>query len=216
MARAGRKRRPGVARNANGEILTSAKNAERRDRGDGDWRAREVAHFQRAKMIVNALIKDPKLGTTIGKMLLLAMPRAISAQMYAAGEHACRILSTYDRIVLGVNRNPSGIVIGDTGGRSTSSEPDQETVERATKNLMRLERTLGRAVMSGVAHAVKVLVRGGDITDEQADLAIMGLKELVKEYGFDEISEQDGIKAAKKYRFIGEEKLLEAIVLTKQ
>ena len=209
----GRKRRIGVPRNKNGDILSTAKRAERRNRGDDDWRAREVAHWQRAKMIVQALIKDPRLGTPLGKMLLLGVPRAITAQMYAAGDHAFKILNLYDSIVLGVNRNPSGVVIGGVGGKSVLADPEDETIAGAANGLMRLERTLGRALMPGASNAVKVLLRGGEVSDEQADLAILGLKELVKEYGFNEISDSHATKAARNYRFIGEEKLLEPVVI---
>jgi hypothetical protein len=211
MARPGRKRRVGVPRNANGEILTSAKNAERAARnGDKDWRVREVAQFQRAKMIVEALIKDPRLTSPIGKMLLLGAPRAITAQLYAAGDHALKIMNTYDRVVLGVCRDPSSVPLEGAGGRSVAAEVDQSVVSSATQSLMRLERALGRVILPGAASAFKSLVRGAEPTKDQADLAVMCLKEVCVEFGFD-IPSSEAAKAAKGYKFIGEEKLLEPV-----
>jgi hypothetical protein len=214
MARAGRKRRIGVERGAGGEIKTAAKNAERKARGGKEWRVMQVAQAQRAKMIVDALIKDQRLSTPLGQMLLLGSPRAISAQVFAAGEHALKVLNAYDRVVLGVHRTPAGQSL-DGGGRSVGEPPTKEQVEDATKQFMRVERALGAARMPGCASAVKRLLRGEQVTLEQVDLAVLGLKSLAKEFGFDAVNAGEAHRAAMRHRFIGEDNLAEAVALDK-
>jgi hypothetical protein len=210
MARAGRKRRVGVERGAGGEIKTAVKNAERRVGKDA--RIQSVVAAQRAKMIVDALIRDQRLSSTLGQMLLLGSPRAITAQVYAAGEHAAKVLIAYDRIVLGVTRSPSGQFL-DGRGKSIAEPPTKEQVEDATKQFMRVEKALGAARMPGCASAVKRLLRGEAVTLDQIDLAVLGLKNVAKEFGFDAIDANQARRGALRHRFIGEENLAEAVAL---
>lgn len=214
MAR-GRKRRVGVERGANGEIKTSAKRAERKARGGDDWRIQSVAKAQRAKMICETIIPDQRMATMLGRMNCIGHPKSISAQVYAAGEHAAKVLEAYDRLVLGVSRGPAERST-DGGGRSVASPPTENQIKDATKQFMRVEKALGSARLPGCANAVKKLLRGEDISDGDADLAVLGLKNLAKEFGFDAIDAGTARRAALRHRFIGEDNLAEAIALDKK
>jgi hypothetical protein len=216
MAKRGRPRKDGAIRDENGKIMSSEYSAGRRARTEERNRDFErIAHWQRAKLVIQTLVKEPKLESPIGRMFALGEPRAISAIMWEAAFRALNILEGYDRIVLNVQRNPQGIVIGETHGKSLADDPDDETVGRATEKLMRLESVLGQCKTPGVSSATKEALRGKEITSlYQAELIYQGLSALVIEFKLQGHDEKAIDMSARQRRLPGEEALVEPVRLS--
>lgn len=164
-------------------------------------------------MVVDHLIKDQRFNTPLGQMLFLGHPRAITAQLFAAGEIALRRMEAYDRVVLGIRRTPSPSNLFGDGGASLSEGPDEETIEGVTRRMMDLEGVLGRVPGGSAVHATKALVRGEALSGSALDRAIAGLKAVADAYEVGKISDGELQKAARRTRFIGEEKLLEPLAI---
>lgn len=165
-------------------------------------------------MVVKHIIQDRRFGTKLGDMLLLGHPRAITAQLYAAGEFAQRAFEAYDRIVLGVQRTPKSANLLGTGGASLCEDPDAFTVDRVASRVMKIEAALsGTAKGSAVCHCTKALLRDETLTDSQLDLALDGLKALARAFRLDGVSDMELRRRATRHRFIGEMNLAEALTV---
>jgi hypothetical protein len=202
----GRPARKDVERGASGRIKTEV--IERDATALGKW--------QRAKDIILTLLPDTRLGTPLGRMLILGHPEKITVAEYEAGERLYRILQDYDHLVLGVGRDPKGIDPNGQAGRVLREDPDAELIKRSTDAMMRAEQTLGMVtqgpsghrVASGsvIASATKALVRGTGY-ELQLHEAVLGLKALAAGWGLDRIPQSKIRRAGQKMHFTAESRI---------
>ena len=203
MSRSNRKR--GMERYADGRITREAREDERNHDADqlGKWR--------RANLIVNYLIKDPRLATPLGQMLLLGHPRSISEELFEASIRAAEVYQRYDNVFLGMSRSTAPLSLDGHAGRSTADDLPEELVKRVKDDFIRVEAILGQCPVPGVRDAVKDLLRGIEPARSQIDLCIVGLKALAIRDRLDRIPQSAISARAKRYRFIGEDNLETAL-----
>ena len=170
-----------------------------------------LARWRRARAIVEALIRDPRLSTPLGRMLLLGAPRAISEELFEAGVRGGRVLERYDMLVLGVRRGPAIVSLSGGGGRTLKDDPQNCDVRDATDALMRLEGVLGGVKFFGAKDAAKRLMRGEEMAPEDASRAVEGLKALALHYRLTGLSADQIRHRARRFRYIGEDNLQAAL-----
>lgn len=185
-------------------VKISAKSQQR------DRDAASLAKWMRAKKIVQTLIRDPRLESPLGRMLLIGYPRPISEAAFEAGVRALRIMQRYDAIVLNVSRTPRPLEM-DGGGISCREEAPAGVIREVTEAFMKLEASMGQCRVQGAREACKSLLRGDEQSIEDANRAVECLRHLVQVFKLDAPSNDKIAGKAKKYRFIGEEKLEEAL-----
>ena len=197
----GRAPRKDVERGSTGRIKTAVH--ERDISALGKW--------HRARAIVHQLLPDNRLDSPMGRMLLIGDPRWIDVTEFEAGERFLKILTNYDRTVLGVGRDPRGIDLNSAQGRALAPDVDPDVVSSITGKLMECESVLGMAG-PGVASVTKEMVRGGSAV-VNSDLVVKGLKALATHWKLDTVPVAKIRRSGEKMRFSVEERTRSFVIV---
>lgn len=152
MVKTGRPRRRDVERDAVGRIKARAYRlsaSERQAVKDSHARdAQSVAVWKRVRDMATNVACDPRLGTTLGKMLIVGDPLPIEPPLFEAGTRFAQILFVYDRLVLGKIPQVQAQNIAQQRGLSLS-EPTPELVARAGYAMAKAMIALGGRLIAG-------------------------------------------------------------------
>lgn len=216
----GRPRREGVERGATGKIKTGVYLVEQ---SKASAKAAEdihsLARWRAARIIVERMLQEPKLASPLGRMFLLGVPIKISKAEFEAGVRFGQILDAYDRVVLGINRDPKAQDINGARGRALREGPGEDEVNRAISNFSHAEQALfdvrealvrmadGVEIPLGpgadLVNATKALVRGDD-WERRAAFAVVGLKALARYWSLDGVQETKIRRAGERLNFAPE------------
>lgn len=107
-----------------------------------------VAVWKRVRDMATNVACDPRLGTTLGKMLVIGDPLPIEPPLFEAGTRFAQILFVYDRLVLGKIPQVQAQNIAQQRGLSLS-EPTPELVARAGTAMAKAMIALGGRIIAG-------------------------------------------------------------------
>lgn len=147
--------------------------------------ARSVARWARLRDIMSHLIRDPRLGTLMGKMMILQSPLAITPAQFEAGCRLAQRLEEYDVQVLGVRRSVAAQDVNKAGGKSLSAGISSEEAKAITNRMMECEGALAQRCADRGA-SCKALVQGSGSIPSFSD-AVAGLDELAKLWALDKL-----------------------------
>lgn len=200
MSRKGRPRRQGVERDASGRIKSNfyrLSKPERRVAMDGlSTDKHALAVWKRTKELIVQQVIDPRLGTKLGKMFLIADPIGVTAAEFEAGNRFAQILFDYDRLVLGKHRTAQAQNLARVRGLGWIDE-NPDNVKRAANAVMLCLVALGgreiiRAdeegreekvwIKDGVCNVTEALCRDEDHVGNYR-AAKVGLEILVGHFG---------------------------------
>lgn len=221
--RRGRPRRDGVERGAGGKIKTAVYTVEQTQRAKkADEDVLALARWRAAKIVVEKMLAEPRLASPIGRMFLLGAPLQISEAEFEAGVRFGKILDAYDRIILGVVRDPKAQDVNAARGRALRDGPSDDLVSQTIGNLQQAEKglfnvreaTVKMADASEIrlgpgadlVNATKALVRGED-WERRAAFGVVGLKALARFWGLDAAPPTKVRRAGERMQFAPENRV---------